>query len=124
MKQNPIKEKSFRFALKVVEVSRSVAREHNEFDLTRQLKRSGTAVGALIREAEQAESKRDFIHKLAISLKEANETEYWIDLLFQSNMMTEEHYFYIREEAAEMNRLLISIIRNTKLNLAKKGMGS
>lgn len=63
-----------------------------EFVLSKQLLRSGTAIGALIREAEQAESNLDFIHKLSISLKEANATDYWVELLFQSNFITEKSY--------------------------------
>jgi four helix bundle protein len=114
MKKNVVKDKSFAFALKVVKTSRQIAVNENEYDLTRQFKRSGTAIGALIRESEHAESKADFIHKLSISLKEANETEYWIDLLYHSGLMSQEQFEHIREDAAELNRILISIIRKSK----------
>ena len=117
MRKNIIKEKSFAFALKIVDVTRKIAVLENEYDLTRQLKRSGTAIGALVRESEHAESKADFIHKLSISLKEANETEYWIDLLHHSGLMSSEHYNSVREDAAELNRILISIIRKSKMTL-------
>ena len=76
MRKNVVKEKSFDFAQKVVLISNEIALRNREWDLTRQMKRSGTAIGALIRESEHAESKNDFIHKLSISVKEANETEY------------------------------------------------
>jgi four helix bundle protein len=79
--------------------------------------RSGTAIGALICESERAESKKDFIHKLSISLKEANETEYWIELLYQSEYISNEEYENLRSTCGELNRLLISIIRSSKLTL-------
>ena len=76
MAENIIKDKSFSFALRVVKVYQFLNQEKKEFVLSKQLLRSGTAIGALVREAEQAESKLDFIHKLAIAQKEANETDY------------------------------------------------
>lgn len=90
---------------------------HKEYVLSKQLLRSGTAIGALIRESEQAESKKDFIHKLSISLKEANESSYWIDLLYQSNYISEEQYLQISDGALNLNRLLVSIIKRSKENL-------
>lgn len=116
MKENIVKEKSFDFALKVLVLSREIAFTSKEFDLTRQLKRSGTAIGALIRESEHAESKADFIHKLSISLKEAGETEYWIDLLFRAGYMLPDQYNSIRTDISELNKLLISILKNLKNN--------
>jgi len=79
-----VRDKSFSFALRVIKLYKYLVDEKREYILSKQVLRSGTAVGALIREAEQGESKADFIHKLTIALKEANETEYWLDLLFQS----------------------------------------
>lgn len=90
--------------------------EKRELVLSEQLLRSGTAIGALIREAEHAESKADFIHKMAIALKEANETEYWIELLYQSKYLTEEIYKSIQMDAKELLKLLISIIKSSKVN--------
>jgi four helix bundle protein len=75
MKGNPVKEKSFAFALRIVKLYQYLTEQKNEYVLSNQLLRSGTAIGALVREAEQAESKADFIHKMAIALKEANETD-------------------------------------------------
>ncbi len=77
-KNGALQTKSFAFAVRVVNLHKFLVTEKREFVLSKQLLRSGTAIGALVREAEQAESKSDFIHKLAISLKDANETEYWI----------------------------------------------
>ena len=79
MKDNPLKDKSFAFALRAVKLGRFLCSDHKDFVLANQLLSSGTAVGALVREAEYAESKADFIHKLSIALKEANETDYWIE---------------------------------------------
>jgi four helix bundle protein len=69
--------------LRIVNLYKSLCKEHQEFVLSKQLLRSGTAIGALIREAEHAQSKADFIHQMAIAQKEANESEYWIELLFK-----------------------------------------
>ncbi len=120
MRKNLIKEKSFDFALAIIHESRNLADEKREYILSKQLMRSGTAVGALIREAEQAESKADFIHKLSISLKEANESEYWIELLYQSGFINEATFVLLRNQVGELNRLLIAIIRSSKQNLRAK----
>lgn len=116
MKKNVIKEKSFDFAVLVVEMNKKLTSELKEYVLSKQFLRSGTAVGALVREAEHAESKADFIHKLAISLKEANETEYWIDLMYQTNIMNQEDYDVLSMKINELLKLLISIINSTKRN--------
>ena len=89
MYENIIKTKSFNFALRIVKLYQFLCSEKREFVLSKQLLRSGTSVGALVREAEQAESKLDFIHKLAIAQKEANESDYWVELLLQSEYLNE-----------------------------------
>lgn len=88
-KQNVIKEKSFEFAKEIVYLYKNLA-DKKEFMLSRQLLKSGTSIGANILEAEHAQSKADFINKLSISLKEANETEYWLDLLYETNYLSDE----------------------------------
>ena len=112
-KSNIIKNKSFAFALRIVKLYKFLI-EKKEFVLSKQLLRSGTAVGALVRESEHAESKADFIHKMAIAQKEANETDYWIELLFQSEYLTQEQYKSIIEDINELQRLLSSIILTSK----------
>ena len=87
-----------------------------EYVLSKQLLRSGTAIGALVREAEHGESKADFIHKMAIAQKEANETEYWIELLFQSNYLDEASYQSIIQDCGEIRKMLASIIISAKKN--------
>jgi four helix bundle protein len=90
VKKNVIREKSFAFALRIVKLFQYLQEHKREYVMSKQLLRSGTAIGALVREAEQAESKPDFIHKMSIALKEVNESEYWIEL------MTESGYLSIR----------------------------
>ena len=84
MKENVIKNKSF--ALRIVKMHKFIIKQKKEFVLSKQLLRSGTAIGALVQESEHAESKADFIHKTAIAQKEANETNYWIELLYNQNI--------------------------------------
>ena len=84
--------------------------------MSKQLLRSGTAIGALLREAEHAESKSDFIHKLSIALKEANETAYWIDLLADSSFLKKTEYSSIKADSEELLKLLTSIIKSLKAN--------
>lgn len=116
MKKNILKDKSFSFAIRIVKLYKFLVEEKKEFVMSKQLLRSGTAIGALVREAEHAESTADFIHKLSISLKEANETEYWIDLLYHSEFIEEKSYKSIIEDCQELLRLLISIIKTSKKN--------
>lgn len=115
MKKNVIKEKSFDFAVRIVKLSRFLIEIKKEFVLSKQLLRSGTAIGALVREAEQAESKADFIHKMAIALKEANETDYWIELLYHSGIIIQNEYESINPDIIELLKLLTSIIKSSKL---------
>jgi len=115
MKENILKTKSYSFALKIVRACMEMKREHKEFDMTRQLLRSGTAVGALIREAEYGQSRADFVHKLSISLKEANETDYWISLLKDSQLMTLDIYNILKDECTQLIKLLTLIANHHKI---------
>ena len=119
MSENIIKTKSFNFALKIVKLYQFLNQEKKEYVLSKQLLRSGTSIGALVREAEQAESKLDFIHKLAIAQKEANESDYWVELLFQSEYINEIQYQSLKSDIVEINKILASIIISTKQNLKK-----
>jgi four helix bundle protein len=120
MSENVIKVKSFSFALRIVKLYQFLSSEKKEFVLSKQLLRSGTAIGALVREAEQAESKPDFIHKLAIAQKEANETDYWLELLFQSGYLNEVQFQSLNFDILEINKILASIIITSKQNHIKK----
>ena len=112
-KPNIIKDKSFAFAIRIVKLYKFLS-DKKEFILSKQLLRSGTAIGALIREAEHAESNADFIHKLAIAQKEANETDYWIELLYQSEYLTKDEYQSIYKDITELNKILASILITSK----------
>ena len=112
-KKNVIKEKSFSFAIEIVLLYKALA-ERKEFVLSRQMLRSGTSIGANIREAEHAQSKADFISKLSIALKEANETEYWLDLLHVTNYISQAEFESIKPKIIELLKLLISIINTSK----------
>jgi four helix bundle protein len=112
-KRNVIKEKSFEFAKEIVYLYKNLA-DKKEFVLSRQLLKSGTSIGANIREAEHAQSKADFINKLSISLKEANETEYWLDLLYETNYLSDEEFQKLKNKNIELLKLLISIINTSK----------
>jgi four helix bundle protein len=116
MRQNVIKEKSLAFALRMVKLAKYLQDEKREFVLSRQILRSGTAIGALIREAEHAQSKADFISKMSIALKEANETDYWIELLSQSDYLKKDSYEFIHPEIQEIIKLLVSIVKTSKTN--------
>ena len=113
MKKNLIQEKSFEFALEIVKLYQQLVGQ-KEYVISKQLLRSGTSVGAMVRESEHAESKTDFIHKLSIALKEANETEYWLDLLKETNYLSETEYLSLQENIKEILKLLVSIIKTSK----------
>ena len=114
MGKNVVKEKSYLFAIKVVKLCQKLQYEKKEFVLSKQLLRSGTAPGALIREAEHAESRADFIHKMSIGLKEINETIYWINLLHDTNYLDQVTYDSLLADAEEVLKLLISIVKTSK----------
>ncbi|MFN0084679.1 MAG: four helix bundle protein [Blastocatellia bacterium] len=92
MKDSPVKNKSYQFAVRVVNLYKHLANNHREFILSGQVLRSGTSIGANVREAVQAESRADFIHKMAISLKEASETAYWLELLRDTKYLDEKSF--------------------------------
>ncbi|MGI8467036.1 MAG: four helix bundle protein [Pyrinomonadaceae bacterium] len=114
MRENIIKTKSFDFALRIVKMYRFLVQQKKEYVLSKQLLRSGTAIGALARESEHAESTADFIHKLAIAQKEANESDYWIELLYRSDFLDEKAYSSIVSDLSEIQRILSSIIITSK----------
>jgi four helix bundle protein len=119
MKDSPIENKSLAFALRIIKMYQFLCEEKKEFVMSKQLLRSGTAIGALVREAEQAESKPDFIHKMAVSQKEANETDYWIELLHKSGYIDEKQFNSITADILELKKLLASILITSKKSLNK-----
>ena len=114
MKENVLKEKSFGFALRVVNLFQYLQKKKKEFVMSKQLLRAGTAVGAMVREAEFAESRSDFTHKMSIALKEINETLYWLELLNASNYLSTRQFESIHRDATEIIRLLASTVKTAK----------
>jgi len=117
MKENIIKNKSFAFAIRIVNLYKYLSLEQKEYVLSKQLLKSGTSVGAMAREAEQVESKADFIHKMAIAQKEVNETIYWIELLYKTKYLSNENFESINNDAIEIIKLITSIIKTAKANI-------
>ena len=116
MSKNPIKDKSFAFAIWIVDLCKYLKSEKKEYVLSNQILRSGTGIGALVREAEYAQSNADFINKMSIALKEANETEYWILLLYKTDYLEKKAFDSLSQDIKEILKLLISIINSAKKN--------
>lgn len=119
MKENITATKAVDFAIKIIELYKNLVEEKKEYVMSKQLLRSGTAIGALIREAEHAESKADFLHKMNIALKEANETCYWLLLLYKGGYIAESEFNQYNNDSLELVKLLASIVKTTKANLNK-----
>lgn len=113
-KDNIVKTKSFEFAVRIVNLYKYLSESKKEFVLSKQVLRSGTSVGANIREAINAESKADFIHKLSIAQKECDETIYWIELLFATDYLNKDEFESINEDAVSMIKIIKSIIIKSK----------
>ena len=120
MKQNILKDKSFSFAVRMVNLYKYLKKEYGEYIISHQLIRSGTSIGAIIREAEHAESTKDFIHKLNIGLKEANESKYWLDLLVATEFLTQKMYESLNKDCEELLKILIASVKTNKLKMKKQ----
>ena len=114
MKKNAIREKSFKFAVRIVNLYKVLSNERKEFILSKQLLRSGTSIGANVREALNAESNADFVHKLAISQKECDETCYWLELLYETKFINESEFNSVFNDASELLKIIRSIILSSK----------
>lgn len=117
MKENVLKVKTFSFSIRVVNCYKLLIHEKKEFVLSKQLLRSGTSVGAMIRESEHSESKSDFIHKMAIAQKEINETIYWLELLHATEFLSKELFEGLNADAIEIIKLITSSIKTAKTNI-------
>lgn len=119
MSKSILKDKSFLFAIRVVNLYKVIAETKKEFVMSKQVYRSGTSVGALIREAQNAESKMDFIHKLAIAQKECDETIYWLELLKATDFINEKEFESLSNDATELLKMLKSSILTVKQSIKK-----
>ncbi|HUH75396.1 MAG TPA: four helix bundle protein [Chitinophagales bacterium] len=114
-----LKDKSFAFAIRIVNLYKVISETKKEFVMSKQVYRSGTAVGAMIREAQNAESKMDFIHKLAIAQKECDETLYWLELLKATHYISEKEFESIANDNQELLKMLKSSIITVKKSIKK-----
>ena len=117
--ENIVNKKAYDFALRIIKLYKYLINEQKEFVLSKQILRSGTSIGALIKEAEHGQSKADFLHKMNIALKEANETEYWLMLLKDSQYINEQSYESISPDIVELIKILVSIVKTTKTKLKR-----
>ncbi len=116
MKENIIQEKSKAFAVRIVKFYKYLCDEKKEYVLSKQILRSGTSIGANIRESKNAQSKADFISKISIALKEADETAYWLELLVESEIIKNEQIADLYAENTEVIKILTSIVKSSKVN--------
>ncbi|MBQ5507502.1 MAG: four helix bundle protein [Prevotella sp.] len=116
-KENKILIKSKAFAIRIVRLYQYLTDEKREFIMSKQILRSGTSIGANVRESVNAQSKLDFISKLNIALKESNETEYWLELLHETDYIDDTQYNSMIQDNNNLTGILINIIKKTKENL-------
>jgi four helix bundle protein len=120
IKENVVRDKSLRFAVRIVNFVKTLKEERKEFIICNQVLRSGTSVGANVREALNAESIVDFAHKLGIAQKECDETCYWLELLRETEYINEIEYNSIYNDATELLKIIRSIIISTKKKIKEK----
>ena len=116
MRENVILEKSFAFSVRAVRAYQHLASEKKEYVLSKQFLRSATSIGANVHEANNAQSKKDFISKLEIALKESNETSYWLKLLYKTGRIDQQTYYVTERLCGNIRRLLIASCRTAKQN--------
>ncbi|MDI6802975.1 MAG: four helix bundle protein [Bacteroidota bacterium] len=118
-KKNIVREKSFAFAVLIVELCKMLSEDKREYVISKQLLKSGTSVGANVREADNAESKPDFIHKMGIAQKEADETMFWLELLVATKYIPESQFLNLSEKCSELIKIIRSIILTAKENIKR-----
>lgn len=114
MKENIIQLKSFDFAIRIIKLHKFLTKNNKEYTLSKQLLRSGTSIGANIEEALAGSSRKDFIHKMTIALKETRETHYWIRLLNKADYVTDRQCELILQDCDEIIKILTKIIKSSK----------
>jgi four helix bundle protein len=113
-----ISDLSLGFAVRIVRLYQFLCNEKREYVLSKQLLRSGTGIGANVREAVYGQSKKDFVAKMSIALKEASETEYWLELLHRTDYLDDKQYISIAKDCSRIAKILTSIVKTTKNQLA------
>jgi four helix bundle protein len=109
-----LKTKSFNFAVRTIKLYQYLKKKYGEYEIAQQVIRAGTSIGALVREAEFAESRKDFIHKLYIGLKEANEINYWLELLYATEYINKRMFDSMKKDAGEILKMLVSSVKTVK----------
>jgi len=109
-----LKTKSFNFAVRTIKLYQYLKKKYGEYEIAQQVIRAGTSIGALVREAEFAESRKDFIHKLYIGLKEANEVNYWLELLHATEYINKRMFDSMKKDAEEILKMLVSSVKTVK----------
>lgn len=117
-KENIIKEKSKKFAVRIISFYKILTTSRNETIMAKQILRSGTSIGANIVEAQHGSSRKDFLNKMYIAFKECNETQYWLDLFFESGYITKVEYDSISQDCEELNKMLCRITKTTKAEMS------
>lgn len=117
MRESILKDKSYAFAICVVRMCQYLQTEKKEFILSKQIMKSGTSIGALIREAEFGQSKADFISKMSIALKEANETKYWLSILTDTGYIDKSLFENLEADCKELISMLVSTVKTSKNNI-------
>ena len=112
-----LKTKSFNFAVRTIKLYQYLKKKFGEYEIAQQVIRAGTSIGALVREAEFAESRKDFIHKLYIGLKEANEINYWLELLQATEYINKKMFDSMKKDAEEILKMLVSSVKTVKRTL-------
>ena len=112
-----LKTKSFNFAVRTIKLYQYLKKKYGEYEIAQQVIRAGTSIGALVREAEFAESRKDFIHKLYIGLKEANEIDYWLELLHTTEYINKRMFDSMKRDTEEILKMLVSSVKTIKRTL-------
>ena len=112
MKENVIMRKSFAFSVRIVNLYKYLSEQKKEYVISKQIYRSGTSIGANIAEAQRAQSTADFVAKMKIALKEANETQYWLQLLHETNYITEKEFTSVHNDLLEVLKILTAICKH------------
>ena len=116
--ESPIVDKSFKFGVRTIRLAKFI-REKKEYELAKQILRSGTSIGANVAEAQRAQSDKDFLSKIYIAAKEANETEYWIKLFYKAEIITDKEFYSIYDNLKEIIKILMSITKTLEVKLSK-----
>jgi len=122
MRSDPLSEKSYLFAIEIVNLCRYLSSDKKEYILSKQLLRSGTSVGAMIREAEYAQSRADFTHKMSIALKECNESRFWISLMLDTKIISTGQSSILVGFCQELIYMLVATVRKSKENEGMREM--